>query len=104
MLANEHLTSRCPHCERLLGGMRHGIRFGEQAIRIIDAITRAGPDGIGYDELFELTYQDRPVKRTALKGLVMQINKKLEETCDVQISGRGGHYHMTTLLTKRLFQ
>jgi hypothetical protein len=82
--------------------MRYGAPFGPQAIRILDTIKRAGRGGIDYDELFERTYSDRPSKRTALKGQILQINKKLEASCRVQISGRGGKYHLTTLQAKRM--
>jgi hypothetical protein len=104
MLAGEMVTTRCPHCEQPLGGMRFGMRFGEMAIRIIDAVKRAGIDGIGYDELYDLLYAGRASKRSALRGHIYQINKKLEGICDAQISGRGGRYHMTSLRLKRMFQ
>jgi hypothetical protein len=87
-----------------MGGIRHGIRFGEQSVRVLDALRHAGDEGIGYNELFEMIYAYRPSKRSALRGLVSQINRRLEESCVVQISGRGGRYHLTTLREKRMFQ
>lgn len=104
MHAAEHMTSRCPHCDRPMGGLRYGVRFGEQATRIIDAVKAAGIDGIKYDALFARVYADRASKRTALKGHIFRINQMLGETCDVQISGRGGRYHISTKRAKRLFQ
>ena len=94
MLAGEEMAQRCPHCDRPFGGFRFGLRFGELAVRIIDAVKRAGVDGIEPDVLFELIYADRPSKRTALKGYVESINRRLADVSDVRISARGGAYRI----------
>jgi len=94
MLSGELMTARCPHCERPFGGIRFGVRFGELAVHIIDTVRRAGPTGIAPDALFEIVYHDRPSKRTALKGYIESINRRLADTTDVRISARGGTYHI----------
>lgn len=93
MLSGELMSVRCPVCDRPYGGQRFGLRFGELAVRIIDAVKHAGPDGIGYDDLYEMIYVDRPSQRSALKGYIEHINRRLSEKNDMRISGRGGRYH-----------
>lgn len=97
MTPGEHMVGRCPHCERPFAGKRFGVTFGDVAIRIIDMVKHAGPDGIKPDELFEAIYRNRPSKRTALKGYVRAINERLRETSDVRISARGGNYHIAKI-------
>jgi hypothetical protein len=70
----------CPHCQRPFGGLRYGIKFGALALRIIDTIERAGPDGIDTSTLFEIVYRDRPSKRSALKSYIHHINETLRDT------------------------
>lgn len=60
--------------------MRFGITFGGIAVRIIDAVRRAGRDGIAHDDLFDLIYRDRPSNRSALKAYVNRINEMLAMT------------------------
>jgi len=96
MNPGERMTVRCPHCDRPFGGIRFGLRWGALAVRIIDTVKRAGNDGVGYDELYEQLYSSRASRRTALKGHIFQINQRLGKACDLQISGRGGRYHIAS--------
>jgi hypothetical protein len=95
MLAGERKAT-CPHCGRAWGGIRHGVTFGGIAVRIIDAVERAGPDGIESDALLELVYGNRPSKRDALKSYVYAINDRLAEVgCKVRIyAGRQCVYRL----------
>ena len=71
---------RCTHCGQIIPPVRYGVRLGPLAARIVDAVQRAGADGIAYADLFEMIYHDRPAsQRGALKGYVRQINYKLSE-------------------------
>jgi len=86
--------NRCPHCDRVWGGIRYDITFGPLATRIIDAVENAGPDGIDHEELFSLIYGERKAKRTALKSYIGWINHEFRcFATGVRIRGRKGPRH-----------
>jgi DNA-binding winged helix-turn-helix (wHTH) protein len=83
----------CPHCGRPFGGIRYGVTFGPVAIKIIDTIKRAGPDGIDSDDLFEIVYSGRSASREAMKGYIRLINHQLRGISSTRIVNslpRGG--------------
>ena len=86
-------VSLCPHCGRQYGGIRFGLNFGPVAVRIIDTVQRAGPDGIDGSELFEIVYGQRTAARQALKGYVRVINHHIRQFSDqkarIVFSGNG---------------
>jgi hypothetical protein len=88
------IAERCPNCGRPSGGLRHGQQFGGTAVRIIDAVERAGVSGILIDDLFELVYRNRPAQRSALKAYINNINDKLREDGWVIRAGRTTRYRM----------
>lgn len=92
MLPDEKLP-RCPHCDQLLIQVRHGVRLGPLAIRIYDAVHRAGANGIDCDDLFSLAYAGRVATRRALKAYVSRINEKISEA-PVRIKCSNGSYRL----------
>src|SRR5262245_12961625 len=76
----------CPHCHQTLRVSRLGVSLSPLKARILDLITRAGPDGIAGDDLFRLVFEDRrgwrskPIRRTTLKSHIWQINDALDGT------------------------
>jgi hypothetical protein len=85
----------CSHCGQAIPETRLGVRLSPLKARIIDAIARAGDDGIDADVLFWLIFSERRVKRLTLKSHVNQINDLLAAT-DYRIDGiRGGGRRFT---------
>jgi hypothetical protein len=74
------MNRACPHCGQTLPEVRFGVRLSPLKARIIDAVKRAGPDGIDADVLFWLIFSERRVKRLTLKSHVYQINDLLAAT------------------------
>lgn len=74
--------------------LRAGVVMPPLKARIFDAVKRAGPDGIGWHDLFCLIYSDSPSgvrPRWRLKSHMPQINEMLEGT-GYRIHGCGGAY------------
>jgi hypothetical protein len=77
---------RCPHCHQQLPEFRLGVRLADHKARILDAVQRAGQDGIAGDELFALVYDEQRVRwkrdgtsRKALKAHVYWINQAIKK-------------------------
>jgi hypothetical protein len=95
------LRDRCTHCGQVLPNYRYGARLGPLAARIVDAVRRAGPDGIAPADLFEMIYADRPGrKRAALSGYISLINTSIEPA---KIRNVDGHYVLIRRLRLRNF-
>jgi DNA-binding winged helix-turn-helix (wHTH) protein len=82
----------CPHCRQRLSGVRFGVQLGPIQLRIIDAITRAAPDGISRTDLVDLIYGDRPVVRQTISVHIRQINIALGARDEFQIISTRGHH------------
>lgn len=86
----------CPHCGSPISELRFGVYMRPLWQRIVDAIVRAGPDGITGSDLRGVIYGDRIVTRQAIYVHVHMINAALEGT-DYRIrggSGNGAVYRM----------
>ena len=83
----------CQHCGRPLPEVRLGIQLTPLKARIFDLIRRAGPDGIGGDELHAIAFADREVSPTTLKAHVWQINDLITDVGH-RIHGGGGRYRL----------
>jgi hypothetical protein len=72
------MLQRCPHCDKPIKPLRYGATFGPLAIRIIDAIERAGPGGITTPDLFRAVYENRNgATIDRLKSYIGSINAEL---------------------------
>lgn len=92
---------KCFHCGQEIPQerLRYGIELSPLKTRILDAVKRAGDDGIGGHDLFDLFLRERGVGRDVLKCHVYQINEKLAGTdyrIDVtrNVDGHEGVYRM----------
>jgi len=86
------MTDRCPHCGQIRR-LRYGAQLGPIATRIVDAIERAGADGISPSDLFDLIYADRPGRgRSALSGYISVINYQWKDEAPVRIACVDGCY------------
>jgi hypothetical protein len=81
-------VAHCPHCHQQLPILRCGVRLTPLKARLVDAIRRAGPDGVSGDDLIDAL--NLPFKRKTLAAHCWQINEALEET-PFRIRGRGGY-------------
>jgi hypothetical protein len=81
-------VSHCPHCGQQLPTVRCGVRLSPLKARLLDAIRRAGPDGISSADLINELHL--PFKRKTLAAHAWQINELLELT-EYRIRGRGGY-------------
>lgn len=91
----------CPHCGAPLEALRFGVRMRPIWVRIIDAIVRAGPDGISGADLRDVIYGDATVSRQVVAVHVHHINAALAST-DYRIRcGHGGRaYRMVRRISK----
>jgi hypothetical protein len=71
------MLQRCPHCHQRLQPQRFGVPFGPMALRIIDAVDRAGPAGISTLALFAEVYAGRTGTVERLKTYIGTINSAL---------------------------
>ena len=75
------MAAHCPHCGQKMPAARFGIAFPPLKVRLIDAIKRAGADGIAADDLFRLCFDDdRKRSRATLKSHIAQVNDLLAAT------------------------
>lgn len=94
------MSRRCPHCDQILPEYRLGVKLPPLKARIFDFVSRAGRDGISWDDLFALVYDgDRTPRvksqqrekqaRAALKAHIYQINTEIKDG-GYRIIGHGG--------------
>lgn len=89
------LTPTCAHCGAPLTGVRFGVRLRPLWVRIVDAIVRAGPDGIFRADLVPLIYGDAEVTANVISVHVNDINAALAST-DYRIAGGTGRPYRIT--------
>jgi hypothetical protein len=85
----------CARCGQSIADVRHGVKLTHFKARILDAIERAGPDGIGAHDLFVIVFANdsRPHTLNTLKAHIFQINQALIGT-GLHIFGRGGGWRL----------
>jgi hypothetical protein len=92
----------CSHCGQAIPETRFGVRLSPLKARIVDTISRCGPDGIDADTLFWLIFYERKVtSRLTLKSHVNQINDLLAHT-DYRINGIRGGGRRFTLVSRKI--
>lgn len=89
----------CPHCGQSLHAERFGVVLRPIWVQMIDAILRAGPDGITRDDLRDVIYGDERVTRNVVSVHVHAINERLIET-DYRIRGGQGHTYRIVRLSR----
>jgi len=82
-------ATACPHCGQPLTAERFGVVLRPIWVRIVDAIVRAGQDGIARVDLVELIYADETVTPNVISVHVNHINAALAAT-DYRIAGGQG--------------
>jgi hypothetical protein len=71
----------CPRCHQSVDDIRLGVRLTPLKAALFDRIKAAGDIGISTTEIIQEVYRDRsPIKETAIKSHVNQINDLLAGT------------------------
>jgi hypothetical protein len=71
----------CPRCHQSVDDIRLGVRLTPLKASLFDRIKAAGDIGISTTEIIQAVYRDRsPIKETAIKSHVNQINDLLAGT------------------------
>lgn len=82
----------CPHCGQPLNTVRFGLRFPPIQTRILDAIVRAGPDGISRADLHNMIYGARATVRQLISVHINKINETLARGGTYRIHSTRGWY------------
>jgi hypothetical protein len=76
----------CPACGQSLYAVRFGVRMRPMWLHIVDAIVRAGPDGIMRKDLAAQIYREDTASPNAISVHINHINSALAAT-DYRIKG-----------------
>jgi hypothetical protein len=79
-------TPICPQCGQSLYAVRFGVRMRPMWLHIVDAIVRAGPDGIMRKDLAAQIYREETATPNTISVHINHINSALAAT-DYQIKG-----------------
>jgi hypothetical protein len=85
----------CNYCGQTLPETRMGVRLTPLKARILDVVTRAGPDGISARDLFGIVFESGERSRETLKAHVWQINDAIADEAGYRIAGTDGFYRLT---------
>lgn len=84
MVANGHQKT-CPTCGQTLPRPKpHGLRLSPLRTRLFEIVRRAGPEGIGTDDLMDMVYAQHPdggpdSGRVCLRTHIFHINQQLRQ-------------------------
>jgi DNA-binding winged helix-turn-helix (wHTH) protein len=79
----------CPQCGQSLYAVRFGVRLRPIWLHIVDAIVRAGPDGIMRKDLAAQIYREEKATPNTISVHIHHINSALAST-DYRIKGGTG--------------